>query len=140
MAFVVKKINLDDLDNKTGEYTHKDTGITMTLKSFSNPQFQKAYNMLMSRERSDNEAIRGRKLDDSFLDDIEDGGKTTDELLVQAIGKFLVADWDVNDEKGNKLDITAENFILLIANIEQPMPFVQWCLDSAADVAIINAK
>jgi len=140
MTFVVKKINLDDLDNKTGEYTHEDTGITMTLKSFNNPQFQKAYNMLMSRERSDNEAIRERKLDDSFLDEIGDGEKTTDELLVKAIGKFLVADWLVNDENGDKLEVSADNFILLIANIEQPMPFVQWCLDSAAEVAITNAK
>ncbi len=140
MAFVVKKINLDDLDSSTGEYTHKATGIKVTFKSFNNPQFQKAYNMLVSRERADSEAIKGHKLDDTFFDTIAEDEKTTDEMLVRAIGKFLVVDWDVQDEKGNKLEVTADNFILLIANLENAMDFTQWCLDSATDVTIKNAK
>lgn len=147
MAFVVKNINLDDLDSNTGEYTYerkdadgKDISLNITFKSFNNPQFQKAYNMLVSRERADSEAVKGRKLDETFLDDIADDEKTTDEMLVRAIGKFLIVDWDVQDEQGNKLEITADNFILLIANLENAMGFTQWCLDSATDVTIKNAK
>lgn len=140
MAFVVKKLNLDEMESNTGEYTHEGTGIKVTFRPFSNPQFQKAYSMLISRERSDSEAIKERKLDDTFLDDISADEKTTDELLARSIGKFLIADWDVEDESGDKLEITADNFILLIANVDNAMDFTQWCLDSATDLAISNAK
>lgn len=149
MAFVVKKINLDDLDNKTGSYTYKgkdvdgaDTSINITFKSFNNPQFQKAYGMIASRDKSDADAIKVKKLDDNFLDGLNEGDKTTGDIMVRAVGKFLIADWDVADESGDKLPINADNFVLLLANlpIDEQMGFFQWCMDSAGDVAVNSAK
>lgn len=140
MAFIVKKLDIDNFDSKTGQYTHEETGLKVTFKPFNNPQFQRAYNMIVSRERAEMEDAKSRKMDKTFLDDISDDEMTTDEVLVRAVGKFLIADWDAEDEEGNKLEISADNFVLLVANIENAMAFTQWCLDSATDLTIKNAK
>lgn len=149
MAFVVKKINLDDLDNKTGNYTYEckdvdgnDISLSITFKSFNNPQFQKAYSMIVSRNISDADAIKVKKLDDNFLDGLNEDDKTTGDIMVRAVGKFLIADWDINDENGDKLPINADNFVLLLANIpmREQQDFFQWCMDSAGDVAVNSAK
>ena len=96
--------------------------------------------MLIRRETADDEAMRNKKLDDSFLDGIDGDEKTVDEMLARAIGRFLIADWDVQDQDGNKLEISSDNFILLIANIDDARDFVQWCLDSSTDVTVQAAK
>lgn len=142
MAFVVKKINLDDLNSQTGEFTHELTGITLTLKSFSDTKFQKAHDLIMSRNSLDMQELKTKALDDSFLDSISEDGKSVDELMLQAIGKFLVVDWNAEDEAGEKLEVTAENFVLLTANIpmNQQSGFVQWCFNKAADVSIEHVK
>lgn len=140
MAFVVNKTNLDELDKQTGEYTHEATGIKATFNSFNDPRFKKAYSMLIRREMADDEAMRNKRLDDSFLDGIDGDEKTADEMLARAIGRFLIADWDVQDQDGNKLEINSDNFILLIASIDDARDFVQWCLDSSTDVTVQAAK
>lgn len=140
MAFVVNKANLDELDKQTGEYTHEATGIKVEFNSFNDPRFKKAYSMLIRREMADDEAMRNKKLDDSFLDDIDGDEKTADEMLARAIGKFLIADWDVEDQDGKKLEVSSDNFILLVANLDDARDFVQWCLDSSTDVTVQAAK
>lgn len=140
MAFVVNKTDLDELDKQTGEYTHEATGIKVEFNSFNDARFKKAYSMLIRREMADDEAMRNKKMNDSFLDDIDGDEKTVDEMLARAIGRFLIADWDVQDQDGNKLEITSDNFILLVAKVDDAREFVQWCLDSATDVTVQAAK
>lgn len=140
MAFVVKKINLDDLNAKTGKFTHEPTGLEVTFKPFTDKSFQKAYSLLMARDRADLVELKEKPLNDSFLDgiDVEDG--TTNELLIRAIGKFLVTDWNAVDESGDKLAITGDNFVLLIGNVDNPSEFIEWCFTCAGDVAMQKSE
>ena len=140
MAFVLKNTNLDEMEAQTGEYTYEPHDIKVTFNSFNSPRFKKAYSMLIRREMSDEEAMRTKKMDDSFFDDIDEDEKTSDEMLARIIGRFLVVDWNVQDQDNNKLEVTADNFILLVSNVDDPRDFVQWCLDSATDVTVQAAK
>ena len=90
MAFVLKNTNLDEMGAQTGEYTYEPHDIKMTFNSFNSPKFKKAYSMLIHREMSHEEAMRTKKMDDSFFDDIDEDEKTSDEMLARIIGRFLV--------------------------------------------------
>lgn len=136
MTFVVKKISLDDLNNNSKEFTHEPTGLKVTLKSFNDKTFQKAYGLLMARDKADLVDLKEKPLDDSFLDDINADDGTTNELLIRAIAKFLITDWNAVDESGDKLEITGDNFVLLISNVDNPADFITWCFNCAGDVAV----
>lgn len=137
MAFVVSKLNLDDLNGRTGTFDHAATGITMTFRPFSDAKFQKAYNMLEIRQRADIEAIKQARLNNELLDNISEDDKTADELLVMAIAKFLIADWDLVDEEGKKLPVSADNFVLLLMQLpeSQQIAIVAWAMDCAGKVS-----
>ena len=141
-GFVVKKIDLDNLNVDTGTFTHEPTGIELTLKSFNDPMFTKAHELIQTRSQLDMKELKERALDSSFFDNIKSDGKSTNELQLEAIGKFLVVDWNAVDENGDKLPVSAENFVLLTANIpmNQQAEFVEWCFSMAVDVAIKHVE
>lgn len=139
MAFVVKKLSLDDLSNNTQKFTHA-SGLEVTFKSFNDKSFQKAYGLLMARDKADLAELKEKPLDDSFLDGINGDDGTTNELLIRAIAKFLITDWNAVDESGDKLEITGDNFILLISNVDDPSDLVTWCFTCAGDVAMQKSK
>lgn len=140
MAFVVKKINLDDLSGKTGTFTHEKTGIELTLKPFGDKHFQKARNMIYVRDREDASQMQSVSLGEDFLNNINADEETTDVTLMRAMARFLITDWNAVDEKNEPLPITGDNFIMLLGNIPDVQEFIQWCMDKAVDVAIKNAK
>lgn len=140
MAFVVKKINLDDLSNTTEKFTHEPTGLEVTFKSFNDKSFQKAYSLLMARDKADLVDLKEKPLDDSFLDGINGEDGTTNELLIRSIAKFLITDWNAVDEDSNKLEVNGDNFVLLISNVDDPSELISWCFTCAGDVAMQKSK
>lgn len=140
MAFVVKKINLDDLSGDTGTFTHDPTKIELTLKPFSDKRFQKVRNMIAVRDRVDANQLKSVTLGEEFLDSLNTTEETTDVTLMRAIARFLITDWNAVDETGEKLAITGDNFIMLLGNIADVQEFVQWVMDRAVDVAIKTAE
>ncbi|WP_019518985.1 hypothetical protein [Faucicola boevrei] len=60
---------------------------------------------------------------------------TADEALLFAVGEHLVADWNVKDEHGEKLPINGDNFVLLTANVDDPMAFFYWCMECSGQIA-----
>lgn len=140
MAFVVKKINLDDLSGDTGTFTHEPTNIELTLKPFSDKRFQKVRNMIAVRDRVDANQLKSVTLGEEFLDSLNTTEETTDVTLMRAIARFLITDWNAVDETGEKLAITGDNFIMLLGNIADVQEFVQWVMDRAVDVAIKTAE
>lgn len=144
MSYVVNTdINLDDLNSDTGTYTHTETGITITFNSYNDDRFQAAQSKIATREKLDSEAIKEQDLDpDSFLDDIDANKKTTGKILINAVGRYLIADWEVKDQNGDKLPITGKNFEMLIASLpvrKQP-EFFQWCINRSIDVTLVSSQ
>ena len=80
------------------------------------------------------------KLDDNFLDEAESTEMTTNELWLRAIGRFLITKWNITDENGEMIEPNADNFILLLSDLDNPPEFAQWCLDCATQVAINRDK
>lgn len=140
MTFVVKKIDLDDLNNKTGTFTHEKTGIELTLKSFSDKHFQKARNMIYVRDREDANQMKNVTLGEDFINRVNADEETTDVTLMRAMARFLIVEWNAVDENNEPLPITGDNFIMLLGNIPDVPEFIQWCMDRAVDVAIKNAQ
>ncbi|MCC3344857.1 hypothetical protein [Psychrobacter sanguinis] len=140
MTFVVKKIDLDDLNNKTGTFTHEKTGIELTLKSFSDKHFQKARNMIYVRDREDANQMKTVTLGEDFINRVNADEETTDVTLMRAMARFLIVEWNAVDENNELLPITGDNFIMLLGNIPHVPEFIEWCMDRAVDVAIKNAQ
>lgn len=140
MTFVVKKIDLDDLNNKTGTFTHEKTGIELTLKSFSDKHFQKARNMIYVRDREDANQMKTVTLGEDFINRVNADEETTDVTLMRAMARFLIVEWNAVDENNEPLPVTGDNFIMLLGNIPDVPEFIQWCMDRAVDVAIKNAQ
>lgn len=140
MAFVVKKTNLDEMDSTTGTFTYEPDNITITIRSFYTPQFQKASELIVSRDRETLEALSKIEMGNDFLDAVDTTDKSVDEMLARAVGKFLIAAWDVETEDGEVLEINADNFILVMNSIPKPFDFLQFCYERAGDVAIENSK
>lgn len=140
MAFVVKKIDLDQLSAGTGTYTYEPDNITMTLNSFDNRAFQKAYGLILGREDEEKAAISAATMDDDFLNNINIGDKSTSEMITRAIAKFLIEAWDVVDETGATLEVTGDNLLLLTANTTDPDKFIQWVFNTTVDIAVEHAK
>ena len=140
MAFVVKKPVIDELDIKAKEFTHEPTGLKVSFNPSSDKYYQKANEQLMMRERVDVDNLKNKAMDDSFLDDLKIDDKSASELWLRAVAKFLIVDWNAVDENGDKLEITGDNFILLIDNIDDAPEFLQWCTACAGDVASQKSK
>lgn len=139
MAFVVKKLNLDELDKATGTYVYEPNNITVTLRAFTTARFQKAYGMILERERENKDALKGISLGDDFLDAMDDD-KSVDEMIARAIGKFLIVSWDIEEEGVGPLEVTADNYIQVLSNLSNPIAFVQWCMDKSAEVSQDNSS
>lgn len=133
MAFVLKQKDITN-PNKTAskEFTH-DSGLTVTFKSFLNPSFQKAYALITSKIHSDNN--QELTIDTLSKQACNDDSLTYDEALIIAIGEHLIVDWDLIDEKGDKLAVTGKNLMLLLNQIDNPSEFIQWCMDCTSQVA-----
>lgn len=140
MAFVVKKIDLDHITAGTGTRTYEADNITMTLNSFDNRAFQKAYGLIIGREEEEKAAISAATMDDDFLNNISLTDKSTGEMITRAIAKFLIVDWDVVDEEGNKLEVTGDNLLLLSANTTDPEAFIPWVFNATVEIAIEHAE
>lgn len=142
MAFVVKKINLDDIAGGSGTYTYEegDDKITLTLNSYDDRRFQKAYGLILDREKQELEAMNATALDDAFLDNISVEDKSTGEMITRAMAKFLIRDWDAVDEDGEKLPVTGDNLLLLTASTKDPAAFIQWVFSKTVDVAVEHAE
>ena len=141
MAFVVNTTKPELLDEGIAkEFTHKETGLKITFKPLSDKHYQKANETLMMRERIDIDALKSKPMDDSFLDGLNVDNKSASELWLHALAKFLITDWNAVDQDGNKLEVTGDNFILLVNSIGNAQEFLQWCTESAGQVAIEKAE
>lgn len=141
MAFVVRK-----LDAKTVEtvesFHYAPLDVNISLKSFEDELFQRAYNLIGDRTRIELEHLKNQPKDLTFFNGIESNKGSTGELVILAVGEYLITDWDIVDEDGKKLEVSGENFKLLMANVDKidQIPFLQWCLDRAGDIAISDAE
>lgn len=142
MAFVVDTSVVTDDKDVTKEFTFAPADVDVTFRSFNDSRFQKAYSLLNAKHAADMEKLLSTRLDDTIFDDIREGDKTADELLVKAIGNFLVVDWSVEDQNGDTLPPTGDNFVLLLVQLPQDkqMEFVTWCLDCAGKVSTLKAE
>ena len=69
MAYVLKR-NLEEVkedDLRSGEFTHEPTGIEITINSFANPAYQRAYERIFLREKEQTKELFEAKLDDNCL-------------------------------------------------------------------------
>lgn len=130
MAFVVKKNIAKELNKtKSQEFTH-ESGLKVTLKSFFNPTFQKAYEVIMRKSAAE----ANKTLTLEAVDDINDDTLTPDEAMVYAVGNYLVEDWDAVDESGEKLEVNGENFQLLVGSMDDPAQFFKWVMKQSQEV------
>lgn len=138
MAFVLKKKDVSELTGETKEFEYGDTGLKLTLRALSDANFQKAMGMLYSVDQVKQQELLAKTLDDSFFDDIHPDEKSVHELTIRAFGKYVVADWNVEDEKGEKLEVNADNFSLLLLDMDDAADFFNWCMESS--LAVKTAK
>lgn len=132
MTITLEPINNDDRQSKTKEFTNPDNGLVITVRSFYNDQYQKAWNLLNIRANAQSKQIIDAPLDDSFFDDHVNDAKTADDMLPHAIAKYLVTDWNVADKDGAKLPITGENMTQLILKLG--IGVIGWIQDCAFQV------
>lgn len=132
MAFVLKEIDFTD-PNKTAtrEFVHS-SGLKFSFKSFLNPSFQKLYALITSKMEEDKkqELTLNNLVNQTFSDD----ELTYDEALVIAVGKYLIADWNVPNEKGGIAEINGINMMRLVVQLQDPS-FVVWCIEKSSEVA-----
>lgn len=141
MAYVLGKTQEDLNDDYTQkEFTHPATGIKVTIISFANPKYQRAYDRIRMREQAYVKDLYDAKLDDEFLSAASDEGMTTNELWLRAIAMFLIADWQIVDAKKEPVPVTADNFILLLTDLDDPQDFARWCVNCATEIAIEKDK
>ncbi len=146
MAFVVTKINLDQLSMGTGTFTYEPDNITMTLRGYDNRQFQRAQELIFAREKEEAEVIKNSTMDDSFLDNINSEDKSSAEMITRAVAKFLIISWDVVDENGDLLEVNGDNLLMLTAGVTDTQQFTEWLWTSTLkvstdhDKAITNTK
>lgn len=136
MAFVLKQKELKQDGSK--EFTYEAMGLKVTFKPFSSPAFQKAYSFIQSKIATDSRQTL--TADSVSKQAIGDDSLTYDEALVIAVGEHLIADWDVVDESGEKLPVTGKNLLLVTEQADEPIEFLQWCMESAVDVAKSQAQ
>ena len=137
MAFILKsEEEIRALASETGEFTHEATGIKFKLRSFADRGYQAAYAQLHARDRAFIEEVVNRPLDGNFFDGITADAKTPNELWMRAIGRYLIAEWDVLDHNEQPLEVNDDNFILLVNQVDDPSELVSWCLSRATDIAI----
>lgn len=137
MAFILKsEEEIRALASETGDFTHEPTGIKFKIRSFADRNYQAAYAQLHARDRAFIEEVVNRPLDDKFFDAIDSGSKTPNEMWMRAIGRYLIAEWDVLDHNEQPLEVNDDNFILLVNQVDDPSELVSWCLARATDIAI----
>lgn len=134
MAFILKKNDLTQLHKEaTKEFSFNDD-LKISFKSLANPKFQRAYGIISQKTGID------VPLNADTIANINEDELTADEALLFAVGEHLVADWTVEDENGEKLPINGDNFVLLTANVDDPMAFFYWCMECSGQIAKDIAK
>ena len=137
MAFILKSEDeIKALASETGTFTHEPTGIKFKLRSFADRGYQAAYAQLQARDRAFLDEVINRPLDGNFFDSITADARTPNELWMRAIGRYLIAEWDVLDHNEQPLEVSDDNFILLVTQVEDPSELVTWCLARSTDIAI----
>lgn len=134
MAFILTKNDLTKLHKETTQEFSFSNDLTITFKSLANPKFQRAYSIIGQK------ALIDTPLNAKTLANISEDELTADEALLFAVGEHLVVDWTVTDENGEKLPINGDNFVLLTANISEPMAFFNWCMECSGQIAQEIAK
>ena len=129
MAFILKKTDLTELHKETTKEFAYNDDLKISFKSLANPKFQRAYGIINQKSATDT------PLNAQTIGDIDDDELTPDEALLFAVGSHLVADWNVENENGEKLPINGENFTLLSASVDDPMAFFHWCLECSGQIA-----
>lgn len=141
MAFVLKsKETLDAIAAETRQFTHEPTGITMTLRTFANRGYQAAIAQLQAYGEAQQDEIATRPLDEHFFDNVDGDARTSNEMWVRAIGRFLIVDWDVLDDKDEPIKPSEDSMVLLVSQIDDPAELVTWCLNMATQIAADRAK
>lgn len=129
MAFILKKTDLTELHKETTKEFAYNDDLKISFKSLANPKFQRAYGIINQKSATDT------PLNAQTIGDIDDDELTPDEALLFAVGSHLVADWNVENENGEKLPINGENFTLLSVNVDDPMAFFYWCMECSGQIA-----
>ena len=129
MAFILKKTDLTELHKETTKEFAYNDDLKISFKSLANPKFQRAYGIISQKSGIDT------PLNADTIANINDDELTVDEALLFAVGSHLVADWNVENENGEKLPINGDNFVLLTANVDDPMAFFSWCMACAGEIA-----
>ncbi|MDO4896330.1 MAG: hypothetical protein Q3971_03110 [Moraxella sp.] len=127
MAFIIKKDIIKQHQETTQEFTHQETGFVASFRSISHKDFQRAWAVVA--QNTNYTALSMANIKDVNHDEL-----TQDEALGYAIGEHLIADWNVEDENG-KLDITGDNFSMVLASVDDHKGLVLWCLGCAEEVA-----
>lgn len=134
MAFILKKNDLTNLHKQTTQEFSFNDALKITFKSLANPKFQRAYGIISQKSGIDS------PLNADTIANINDDELTADEALLFAVGEHLIHDWNVEDEHGEKLPINGDNFVLLTANVDDPMAFFYWCMECSGQIAKDIAK
>ena len=129
MAFILKKTDLTELHKETTKEFAYNDDLKISFKSLANPKFQRAYGIIGQKSGIDT------PLNAKTIANINDDELTVDEALLFAVGEHLVHDWNVEDENGEKLPINGDNFVLLTANVDDPMAFFYWCMECSGQIA-----
>lgn len=129
MAFILKKNDLTQLHKEATKEFSFDNELKISFKSLANPKFQRAYGIIQQKTGIDT------PLNADTIANINDDELTADEALLFAVGEHLIHDWNVENEHGEKLPINGDNFVLLTANVDDPMAFFSWCMACAGEIA-----
>ena len=97
MAFILKKTDLTELHKETTKEFAYNDDLKISFKSLANPKFQRAYGIIGQKSGIDT------PLNAKTIANINDDELTVDEALLFAVGEHLVADWNVENENGEKL-------------------------------------
>lgn len=138
MAYIIKKQDLADDKDFTSTFTHDKTGIRVTFYSAVKPAFLRTHALIMAKREQEQDT----PLTAEVIANISDDELNINEAMGYAIGEHLIADWDVmmdDDGSQEKLPITGENFIKLIACLPDGFEFSIWCLECSEKTAQ-NAK
>lgn len=134
MAYIIKKQDLADNKDFTSTFTHDETGITVTFYSAVKPAFLRTHALIMAKREQEQDT----PLTAEVIANISDDELNINEAMGYAIGEHLIADWDVvldDDGSQDKLPITGENFIKLIACLPDGFEFCIWCLECSEKTA-----
>lgn len=128
MAITLKDLKPKKLGEVVRELNYKDL-LTLTMRISDDKQFASAMAKIQApKAMTKNQLSKANNTGDEI---------SMGEAMLYLIGEYLITDWDILDQDGNKAKINGDNFIALCASVgddDENAEFVGFISDSFTEM------